>query len=868
MRFPARLSRSILAVLLLIGSLIVGAPDLKAQSSTVDPVFGGAGLGLAGDVDALALQADGKVLVIGGLNQLARLNSDGTTDYGFDPVFDAVVRALAVQADGRIVVAGSFTHVNGMSNTGLVRLNADGTTDVSFNANTNPAIGPEAATMALQSDGKILIGGYAASFNGVKFPGIVRLNTDGSVDTSFNAGISGDGSSSCVNTIIVEADGSIVINGVFSKVDGASCKQLARLNPDGTLDTTFNPAANGGVLSLAVQSDGQLIVGGKFTQIGGVACNGLARLNPDGSVDTSFSYTGEVAANAEPFGDDLVVEPNGQIVFEAVQGTTLLLIRVNADGSVDPTFSVSADEEIYSMLAQADGTLIVGGLFSEVDSFTCNSVARLNPDGSADTNYLVDVASGPNGPINCLAVQADGSVLIGGTFTTIDGAAHNYLARLTSAGTPDATFNADVVETSESDIPGIDSIAVQSDGKILVAGTFNQIDGVARENLARLNVDGSLDTTFTDAALKKKFKRALDGVVLQVDGGILVFGDGLARLNADGSLDTGFTSAVTGFIVCLAIQADGKILVPTAPVRANGAVSQTLLRLNTDGSVDASFNASFSLAYIYNGVDSLAEQADGKIVAGGVFTAVNGAAVSNLVRLNSDGSVDTSFSASVQGGIEGGDDDGVNAIIVEADGTIVVGGRFTMVNGQERQGLAHLNADGSLDLFTGNETGVNFYLNALAQQPDGRVLLGGDFTSVDGVQRNYVARLTSGGTPDFFGGGVSVGGGFYYLQFPDGTPFGYYNLAGNGYAFPYFFHADLGMEYFFDANDGQGGIYLYDFASSTFFYTSPVFPWPYLYDFTLNSVLYYYPDPNNPGHYNIDGVRSFYDFNTGTIISK
>ena len=117
----------------------------------------------------------------------------------------------------------------------------------------------------------------------------------------------------------------------------------------------------------------------------------------------------------------------------------------------------------------------------------------------------------------------------------------------------------------------------------------------------------------------------------------------------------------------------------------------------------------------------------------------------------------------------------------------------------------------------------------------------------------------------FFTGEVALGNGVYYLAFPNGNYFGYYSFLTDP---NYIYHFDLGFEYVFDADDGKNGVYLYDFKSSDFFYTSPTFPFPYLYDFGLKTVLYYYPDPSNPGHYNTNGVRYFYDFNTGTIITK
>ena len=117
--------------------------------------------------------------------------------------------------------------------------------------------------------------------------------------------------------------------------------------------------------------------------------------------------------------------------------------------------------------------------------------------------------------------------------------------------------------------------------------------------------------------------------------------------------------------------------------------------------------------------------------------------------------------------------------------------------------------------------------------------------------------------PAFFSGEVSLGNGVYYLQFPNGTPFGYYSYLTDP---RFIYHFDMGYEYWFDANDGHSGIYFYDFASNHFFYTSPSFPFPYLYDFSLNTVLYYFPDPNRPGHYTTN-PRYFYNFATGQIIT-
>ena len=158
--------------------------------------------------------------------------------------------------------------------------------------------------------------------------------------------------------------------------------------------------------------------------------------------------------------------------------------------------------------------------------------------------------------------------------------------------------------------------------------------------------------------------------------------------------------------------------------------------------------------------------------------------------------------------------------------------------------------------------------------PDGSGPEGALIESGNGV---YYGTTANGGTnnsgtvfaltlhPGFFTGETALSDGVYYLAFSNGNYFGYYSFLSEA---NYFYHFDLGYEYVFDAKDGHDGVYFYDFKSSDFFYTSPTFPFPYLYDFNLNTVLYYYPDPNNAGHYNTDGIRYFYDFATGTIITR
>ena len=168
--------------------------------------------------------------------------------------------------------------------------------------------------------------------------------------------------------------------------------------------------------------------------------------------------------------------------------------------------------------------------------------------------------------------------------------------------------------------------------------------------------------------------------------------------------------------------------------------------------------------------------------------------------------------------------------------------------------------------FTGEADGGS-PVAALVQGADGN-FYGTTLTGGSGNDGTIFELMLAGMTaisPAFFTGETALANGVYYLAFPNGNYFGYYSFLPNP---SYIYHFDLGYEYVFDAADGHSGVYFYDFASSDFFYTSPSFPFPYLYDFNLNSVVYYYPDPNSAGHYNTNGVRYFYVFSTGAIISK
>ena len=269
-----------------------------------------------GAVHALAMQPDGKILLGGDFmkidatprRRLARLNADGSLDGTFDPksAVNREVRALVLQGDGKILAGGSFDSAGGNKQNRVTRLNPDGGRDNTF----NPGAGANAAvyTLALQRDGKVLAGGDFTRFDNVPCGRIARLQPDGTLDQTFKTGA---GATAGVLALWVQEDGKILLSGNFSTIDSRKRNRIARLNSDGSLDETFDPGEgpNSSIRSMAVQPDGKIIVGGSFDQFGEVPRRGVARLNKDASLDLGFD-PGEGALGLWRVG----LQPDGRVL--------------------------------------------------------------------------------------------------------------------------------------------------------------------------------------------------------------------------------------------------------------------------------------------------------------------------------------------------------------------------------------------------------------------------------------------------------------------------------------------------------------------------------------------------------------------------
>lgn len=352
----------------------------------------------------------------------------GALDAGFKPATntDHEIRVALEQPDGKLVIGGMFTRYGDGPHRGIARLNPDGSEDKIFEATTDGDV----YALALQPDGKIILGGTLRTVNGRACRRIARLNPDGSLDETFtaNAGVNG-----AVRSAIVQPDGKIVVAGNFSVAAGRKQPRIARFNAAGKRDGTFNPGTGASAIiwSLALQPDGKILAVGDFTAFNQKPCGRLVRLNPDGSVDT---------------------------IFNAGSG---------------------ANASVFTVAVQSDGRILIGGDFTLVNHVERNRIARLNATGTIDETF--NPATGPNTGIRCLAIQADGGILIGGIFTSFQGQTRNRIARLKDDGSLDAAF--DPGEGAEEVVRWL---VPQADGKILVVGGFTKFAGAERARIVRV----------------------------------------------------------------------------------------------------------------------------------------------------------------------------------------------------------------------------------------------------------------------------------------------------------------------------------------------------------------------------------------------
>lgn len=735
-----------------------------------------------GYVASSIMLSTGKLLVYGHLenymntpiHNLALLNTNGIIDSSFnagtgpDPVFfdyGPHPEMICEQPDGKIIIVGSFTSFNGSSQNRIVRIHPNGSIDSTFKIGSGAD--NRVFCVKLQADGKILVGGIFTVFNDLPASNLVRLNPNGSVDTSFNIGkgfeykiSSGTQQSSCITAIELQED-KILVGGFFNRFIGLVKNTMVRLNANGSLDNALTISENmsGGTLQKIVYHPGtnRIYIGGYISDFSGVVTTKVLRLYPDGSTDTTYNSPGLTGFEALSEINDFVLLPDGKLLVAglfAISGCNDLA-RFNPDGTCDTTFHFTTflySNKVNSIVPSGTGEIYASGDFSWVnnESISKGSIVKLLNNGETDLSFnpVFGIAGGFSSTSSVLngdtiliyntadyynerltngfvKIKADGSIAYTNprfehisAFDQLSGSMdgkflctwiHTY--KLNPDLSWDSTF-LDRTGISTQWISPLSGHAEQKDGKIIITGDFQYIPPYSnsRQCIQRINADGSPDDTFkvgSGIAYKSSegigTRYYLNTVQFLDDGRILAGGyfndfrgndvSNIVSINPDGTFDhtMKFGTSFNDEVIKILIQDDSKIMVCGLFTEFSGMGSNYIVRLNHDGSFDSSFTSPFGITGEVSRITKIIIQADGKyIIAGTIDNATK------LMRLNQDGTIDDSFDNTHD--FDFGPipnyiyfQDRIHNISILSNGKILVQGYFEQIDTVERRGIALLN---------------------------------------------------------------------------------------------------------------------------------------------------------------------------------
>ena len=676
----------------------------------------------------------------------------GSLDPSFDPGAGPTIHGLAfpsallVLPDDRVIISGTFNVFDGTPVPALIRLQADGSLDPSFHVRSldgsNALLGLDVEgtdSLVVDSSGRLVVAGVLTMSDGLEHR-VFRLHPDGAIDATFQPLVGGE--SPFVRKVLSQPDGKVIVLGQFDTINGVAAPHLARLNSNGKLDLTFKPAHADYPSCMGLQSDGKLVLGMHAPS------PLVVRLNADGSNDETFTPPPLPSGQFSQI-RSLHVQPDDKILLTTLAGR---ILRLMPDGTVDATFHARAGAiEIQAL--QRDGRILIL-------SYEANAPRRLNADGTAD----LSLKRGSLGAF--MGEQSDGRLISLAAFQKPP----CLVRRLSPDGVVDASFRAG--EGGIDRYPGyISDGLLLPDGEVLVSGLFDHVGEARRQDLARFNRDGTLDTAFdAGAQIQSGSIRAVaadrSGTVfvsyfdataaaeviarlsdkgnieasfpipygsfgvrfmaIPQNGTILVAGEaGLAEFNQDGSLGAFdpslFYEVANKRVYRIALQTDGKII---------AAMSQ-LRRFSPSGALDLGYNE--TSAWFDKFAGDFALQPDDKLVVAPESGTVD--PPPPLVRINQDGTVDNTFEPGAR-----------RVLRLAVDASAIYGTSLVSVTQPPNQNYVYHYTMDRL-LFSGAadpEFAPPEIIGApqkILPQPDGQIIIIGDFTEVNGVSRNGLARL-------------------------------------------------------------------------------------------------------------------------------
>lgn len=759
-----------------------------------------------------------------GAGYYRRLAADGSADLAMKQSVTGFATSMLPLPDGKLLLGGAnFRVAPNTDRFRVVRINPDGSWDATWNYGlTGSSGGSGVSLLALDADGKVLVG--IPGFSSGPIP-LERVLSDGTLDSSFHPAEVGSGWS--VADVAFQPDGKMLV--ALNSFNSGG--KLVRILADGSVDPEFNSTSipGAGLRHIALLPDGTAMIFGSFTTWSGARLNGIARIvahaapakvfsvsrsseadelwegSPQtfsvvagGTPDPSYEWTQNGSPLREPntLGESLVLDavrpeqagiynvavknatgsdratgfplvvksgppefvgellqnqaarPGGTAAFVGdAGGGPLPLYQWFKDGAALPgqTGSTLTLSNLPPGIDKSVFTLQVQNNHGSITSAPLHIV--LTEDGSTILGFALDrritatfnppptsCALSPNAPwpslygASAIAVQDDGKILVGGPFGQ-NAWVGAHLQRLLPDGTQDRTFNL----AGGADSSGLDgevaSIQVGADKRIWIGGRFTKVNGLSRNGLARLSGDGSVDVAFNPLlAFNGRPGGIVTAMLRQPDGKIVIGGlfekineaahPYVARFNADGSVDETFKGLlrfdVNTSVAALALQSDGKLLVGgNFDLNATGR----LIRLQGDGSVDQEFSPGGTFAG-FGSVTGIALDRAGRILAVGPFASFAPDARSGIVRALSDGNIDPSFAP-----VRLQTTERFSVIAMQPNGGIVVGGSFSSLDQHPSHGVARLNADGSVDRSFLADTRIQT-VGALALLNDGLFVAG------------------------------------------------------------------------------------------------------------------------------------------------
>ncbi len=724
-----------------------GQPDpLFGNNGVVKADLGLASISVAARGDQVITQADGTIYIVGTHGSghytfVSKRLPDGTPDltYGTNGFTSYIYMRnphATLQQDGKIVITGTTS--SSPDNIVLARYNVNGTIDSSFANNGTLYLDynfnshDQSAAIAVQDDGKILIGISTEDTNYATTYAVLRFKDDGSFDSTF----SGDGRQKIgvvVNALAVQADGKIIAAGANSSYLGQF--SLTRLNTDGSLDSTFgtngivttdfNLSYLGNINALVIQNDNKIIAAGYVYRCGTQPCHqiqfALARYKANGDLDSTFHGNGkqQTPFSGSAVANSVALQADGKIVLAGTNTTVdssfFALARYNIDGKLDVTFDgdgkllsdfTHQQDNANSVAIQKDGKIVVAG---SVNNYLSFSLARYNADGSLDNTFgingnVIDQYKNPSSTrFDHAGMQPDGKVVAGGSAVVSNNTSNQITARFNRDGSIDSIFN------GFRPIPGPNpNQVVQPDGKIV------QLNGLG---FTRYNPDGTVDISSQTVGLGGitggQFIATLGNgkviVVGQTTQTFVVRGElydetalVIARFNSDGTLDNSFGTGglniggfsynidVTQILTAFGMQSDGSMIISisnyyTNPDPTMGPPELIDVYLNR---YDNNGNPTGNLFYFRESPQNggpIFIQNDDKILFG-----QNG----GLFRYNADGTFDSTFRTLYY-----------SSVFVQKDDKIITGGRYF---------LSRYKADGIPDSsfgINGSTASVDYIIN-------------------------------------------------------------------------------------------------------------------------------------------------------------